>query len=199
LRQITLARDLALEAIELAQARSWHMVLYAGEGIYVQALRHPPDFYYDLLGTELYQVDDLAAVLTSDQGPEPSKFLLVAEKPQADCIQAELTAHFDGRLIVVRSHRLFVEGNPLGSTKGDALAWLADYLGVPQEQVMAIGDQGNDATMIAWAGLGVAMGGGGQAAQAAADWIAPPLSADGAAVAIERFLLNETGSGQASK
>ncbi len=190
LRQISLARDLALEAVELAQSRGWHLVLYAGEGIYVETLRHPPDFYYDLLGIELYQVDDLAAVLASDQEPEPSKFLLVAKKPQADRIQAELAAHFGDRLIVVRSHRRFVEGNPLGSTKGDALAWLADYLGVDQAQVMAIGDQGNDATMIDWAGLGVAMGGGSQAAQAAADWIAPPISADGAAVAIERFLLN---------
>ena len=56
---------------------------------------------------------------------------------------------------------------------------------------MAIGDQGNDVPMIKWAGLGVAMASGSDLAQAAADWIAPPLSADGAAVAIERFLLTD--------
>lgn len=193
LRRISLARDLALEAVELAQARGWHLILYLGEGMYLQAFHHPREFYHDMLGTDLYQVDDLAAVLGQADLGEPSKFILVAERPQADCIQAELAAHFDGRLLVVRSHRLFVEGNPLAGNKGGALAWLADYLEVPQEQVMAIGDQGNDASMIAWAGLGVAMGSGSLEAKEAADWIAPPLSADGAAVAIERFLFSAPG------
>jgi hypothetical protein len=90
---------------------------------------------------------------------------------------------------VVRSHTLFVEGNPIGVDKGDALRRLSAYLDVPQDRVMAIGDQGNDVPMISWAGLGVAMGNGSDAAKAVSDWIAPPLSAAGAAVAIERFLL----------
>jgi hydroxymethylpyrimidine pyrophosphatase-like HAD family hydrolase len=55
---------------------------------------------------------------------------------------------------------------------------------------MAVGDQDNDASMIAWAGLGVAMGNGSPAVKAIADWVAPPLAEDGAAVAIERFILS---------
>jgi hydroxymethylpyrimidine pyrophosphatase-like HAD family hydrolase len=55
---------------------------------------------------------------------------------------------------------------------------------------MAIGDEGNDATMIAWAGLGVVMANGNPITQANADWIAPTIDEDGAAVAIERFVLN---------
>jgi hydroxymethylpyrimidine pyrophosphatase-like HAD family hydrolase len=53
---------------------------------------------------------------------------------------------------------------------------------------MAIGDQDNDVAMIAWAGLGIAMGNGSQAARKAADWIAPPLADHGVAAAIEHFL-----------
>ena len=94
---------------------------------------------------------------------------------------------FDGQMQIVRSHELFIEANPLGVDKGTGLAWLAGHLGVPQSQVMAVGDQDNDAPMVAWAGLGVAMGNGSAACKAAADWIAPPMSKDGAAVAIERF------------
>jgi hydroxymethylpyrimidine pyrophosphatase-like HAD family hydrolase len=78
----------------------------------------------------------------------------------------------------------------LGVSKGDALQRLADHLGVPQARVMAIGDQGNDVPMLTWAGVGVAMGNASPAAKAAADWVAPPFSEDGAAVAIERFILN---------
>jgi hypothetical protein len=121
---------------------------------------------------------------------EPDKFVFIAEQEDADDIQAMLSAHFEGQLVVVRSHHLFVEGNPPGVNKGAALAWLAEYLNVSQTQVMAIGDQGNDVTMIEWAGLGVAMGGADRAVQAVADWVAPPLSEDGAAVAVERFLID---------
>jgi hypothetical protein len=97
---------------------------------------------------------------------------------------------FESRMEIVRSHAKFVEGNPLGVSKGDALGRLADHLRIPQKQVMAIGDQGNDVSMIAWAGVGVAMGNGSRAAKAVADWIAPPFSENGAAVAIERFILS---------
>ena len=58
---------------------------------------------------------------------------------------------------------------------------------------MAVGDQDNDVPMITWAGVGVAMGNSSPAAKAAADWVAPPLAEDGAAAAIERFVLDSSG------
>jgi len=54
---------------------------------------------------------------------------------------------------------------------------------------MAIGDGANDADMLAWAGLGVAMGDGSPEAKAAADIIAPPFAQDGLAWAVERYSL----------
>ena len=56
---------------------------------------------------------------------------------------------------------------------------------------MAIGDQDNDIDMIAWAGVGVAMGNASPGARDAADQIAPPVDEDGAAWAIEQFVLNQ--------
>ena len=97
---------------------------------------------------------------------------------------------FEGQMEIVRSHANFVEGNPLGVSKGDALRRLARHVGVTQERVMAIGDQGNDVSMIRWAGVGVAMGNASPKAKAVAEWIAPPFSENGAAAAIERFILN---------
>jgi hypothetical protein len=73
--------------------------------------------------------------------------------------------------------------------KSDALAWLAGQLGVAREEVMALGDGVNDVDMLAWAGLGVAMGDGHPEAQAAAGVTAPPFDQDGAAWAIEHYLL----------
>jgi hydroxymethylpyrimidine pyrophosphatase-like HAD family hydrolase len=63
---------------------------------------------------------------------------------------------------------------------------------------MAVGDQDNDVSMIAWAGLGVAMGNASPEAKAVADVIAPSLEADGAAWAIERYVLGEGAIGDES-
>jgi len=80
---------------------------------------------------------------------------------------------------------------PQGVDKGKGLAWLADHLGIPQASVMAVGDQENDLAMVRWAGIGVAMGNAIPALQRAADWVAPPLDEEGAAAALERFILRE--------
>jgi len=69
------------------------------------------------------------------------------------------------------------------------LARLAAHLGIKREETMAIGDNDNDAEMLAWAGLSVAMGNATPKTKAAADYIAPSISEDGAAEAIERFIL----------
>jgi Cof subfamily protein (haloacid dehalogenase superfamily) len=188
----TMPRDLVLDVIQLAHTRDWHLVVYVDDAVFIDGYRHPPSFYTDLLGLNIHRVDDLAAVIASGE-TDPAKFLFVAEEGDADRIYSEIETRYAQHMNVVRSHALFVEGNPLGVSKGDALRRLAGVLNVPQREVMAIGDQGNDVPMLEWAGFGVAMANASPATIAAADWIAPPLSADGAAVAIERFLLNQEG------
>ena len=187
LYQDALERALLLKVVELAQARDWHLVIYFGDDVYLGELRYPLEFYHAMIGSNLHRVDDLAGVVGANE-QAPTKFILTADKEQADRIQAEVSARFGRQMVVVRSHDFFVEGNPLGVNKGNALRRLAAELDVPQEQVMAIGDQDNDVAMIAWAGLGVALGSGSKAALDAADWVAPPLADHGAAAAIERFL-----------
>jgi Cof subfamily protein (haloacid dehalogenase superfamily) len=185
LRSVTMPRALAEEAIRLARARHWTLCLYVGDRIYLDEIARPSGFSEFLIGVDVHYVPDLATVLDS----EPIKFILIADEAQADCIEEELRARMDGRLNIVRSHRFFVEGNPLQATKGQALARLAELLGVARSEVMAIGDQGNDADMVAWAGLGVAMGNAVPQVKAVADYVAPSVDEDGVAVVIERFLL----------
>ncbi len=187
LRRVALQSELAAQVLELARQRNWHAVLYKDGDVYAAELLHPPEFYQTMINPGTQQVTDLFSLLDRD----PDKVLLVAQDTdQTSVMYAEMLAQFSKRMQIVRSHALFVEANPPGVDKGDGLAWLSNYLGVPQAQVMAVGDQDNDAPMLAWAGLGVAMGQASNACKTAAKWIAPSLSDDGAAVAIERFVLN---------
>lgn len=186
LHRSRMEEEIVRNALTWGIERGWHAVLYANNALFIAEKRHPESYYRDLLGANIHWVDDLMQVLDHHK---PVKFLFVADSAEADEIEAAMRQRFGGRMEIVRSHQSFVEGNPLGVSKGRALQLLAEHLDVPRERVMAVGDQGNDVSMLAWAGVGVAMGNGSPSAKAAADWIAPPFSEDGAAVAIQRFIL----------
>lgn len=189
LYRAAMERTVVLRVIEVARSRNWPLVVYINDSTYVEEFRRARSFYDDLLGVGIKCVDDLARTI-SDSASDPAKFLVVADGTETNRIYTEMVKDFGAHMSIVQSHTLFVEGGPLGVNKGTALRRLAEHLNVPQQQVMAIGDQGNDAPMIAWAGMGIAMGSGSEETLAVADWVAPPLSDHGAALAIERFLLN---------
>jgi len=188
LYRATMEPALVREVLEWQAQRGTRLVLYAGDDVFLTERRHPDTFYHYMLGERLVWVDDLSAVL---ERHEPIKFIVFVEPCEADSIKIELQRRFEGRMELTRSHEIVVEGNPPGVSKGDALRRLAAHLDIPQTEVMAIGDQDNDILMVAWAGVGVAMGNGSPAVKAAADWIAPPLEEDGVAAAIEHFVLDK--------
>ncbi|WP_193059185.1 HAD hydrolase family protein, partial [Pseudomonas sp. K8] len=68
---------------------------------------------------------------------------------------------------------------------------LAEHLGIDRTQVMAIGDQENDLTMLQYAGTSVAMGNAVDIVKATALHQTTPNSEDGVALAIERFVLRD--------
>jgi Cof subfamily protein (haloacid dehalogenase superfamily) len=187
LYRLRLPHDLACALTELERLHpAWQAVVYAGQELYVSGIRYSMDFYAALLGTNLAVHGDLCRALN---GHESEKVLYIIPPQDAALTLHELRRLAGDRANVVQSHALFVEVNPLNAHKGAGLARLAADLDIPREHVMAIGDQDNDASMIEWAGLGVAMGNGSAATKAVAGWIAPPIGEDGAAVAIERFIL----------
>lgn len=74
------------------------------------------------------------------------------------------------------------------ATKGAALAALCARLGIAREEVIAFGDHLPDASMLRWAGLGVAVANAQEAVLAAADRIAPSNDEDGVADILDEFL-----------
>ena len=75
--------------------------------------------------------------------------------------------------------------------KGGALKALAERLGIPREQVLAMGDSGNDCAMLRYAGIGAAMGNASELAKNAADVIAPSNREDGVAWMLRRAARGE--------
>lgn len=124
-----------------------------------------------------------------DTTVRPLKFITVNDHTQEPDLTAALQLRFGSDLLMSRSHQLLVEGTAPQANKGHGLLRLAERLGIDPARVLAIGDNENDIPMLRVAGLAVAMGQATPVVQAEADWIAPPLEEDGAAVALERFAL----------
>jgi Cof subfamily protein (haloacid dehalogenase superfamily) len=178
---------MAHELIELARARRLMLNLYVDHKAYVEYLTDTGRVLFGSLGTPLLQVKDLKEAITTP----PIKGLICHPASSAGLVAAELKAALNGRLSVFRSLDTLIEVTAPGVSKGRALAVLANHYNIAQDEVMAIGDHDNDIEMIAWAGLGIAMGNASAGARAAADYIAPPLTEEGAAWAIEHFILKE--------
>ena len=73
-------------------------------------------------------------------------------------------------------------------TKGDALEFLSNHIGIDMKDIMAIGDNFNDETMIKRAGIGVAMGNADDRIKNTSDFVTKDNGEDGVAYAINKFL-----------
>lgn len=96
-----------------------------------------------------------------------------------------------GDFEVVSSGRNNFEVMNKGVSKGRAVEILAGYYGINKEQVICIGDNENDISMIKYAGLGIAMGNAEQCVKDVADYVTDTNENHGVAKAIEKFVTNE--------
>ncbi len=88
-----------------------------------------------------------------------------------------------------RSQRAYLDITAMQANKGEALVTLARFLGVPLAQTAAIGDGGNDPAMFHRAGLAIAMGQAEEVVKRQADVVTGSNTEDGAAQAIEQWIL----------
>lgn len=110
----------------------------------------------------------------------------------------------DGTRLHREDVRIYLESNPeieavcggfcnlefskAGVNKGEGLLHLAELLGVPASETLAIGDSGNDYAILNAAGIGVAMSNASDDIKAIADYITTSNEEDGVAVAISHFI-----------
>jgi Cof subfamily protein (haloacid dehalogenase superfamily) len=180
-----------LDLLALAEDWDLDLNLYSERALYYPRMRRSREFYDLWFGLPLQHVPNLAAGLDiiDREGLAPLKCLVIAEPGENDRVTPRLQAHFEDRLAVYRSHPLFVEAVSPAVSKGQALAFLAEHYGIAREETIAVGDSGNDLSMVAWAGVGVAMGNAIPEVLAAANWVAPTVEEDGVAAVIEKYVL----------
>jgi Cof subfamily protein (haloacid dehalogenase superfamily) len=163
--------------------------LYLDDRLHVQDLLEDTKAYTDRAGIPPVLVDDLTILLDRS----PTKLLAMSQ--DTDLIATALaelkTRYRSDEMYLTTSTATFLEAAHPTVNKGNAVRYLAEsVLGITLAQVMAIGDNCNDLEMLETVGLGVAMGDAPDIVKAVANWVAPNVEGDGAAVAIEKFLLS---------
>ncbi|MEH2457982.1 Cof-type HAD-IIB family hydrolase [Nostoc sp.] len=191
-RHWAVSREIAHQLIDYFEQPELRSLLsvhfYINDQLYVRELTRETQIYAERSGVIAIPVGDLRQALTT----EPTKILALCDDTDViDNLLGNLRRQYTpAELYMTTSVATFFEVTNASVNKGTGVRYLAEeLLGLQIANVMAIGDNFNDLEMLEYVGLGVAMGNAPPEVQAIAQWVAPSVEQDGAAVAIEKFLL----------
>ncbi len=181
-----LGTDVIQEIIAYAREHRLHLQGYAGGDVYTQgdgtnAEQYGAD-YAESTGMNLRMTADLHSTV----GDRTPKLLAIHDPTTIEEHLTALSRLSDGRFRVTRSKPHYIEFLNSGASKGTALRTLAEKLGIPIEETIAVGDSYNDIEMIQTAGLGVAVANAVDAVKEAADIVLERSADDGAIEEIAR-------------
>lgn len=92
------------------------------------------------------------------------------------------------KMYITSSTPSFVEMMNKNATKAYALEWICSYLGIEKENTSACGNADNDADMVRWSGMGVAVSNASENCLNSADIIVSSNNENGVAELIETIL-----------
>ncbi len=179
-----LTSQMLCDALDVADSGDNEILAHHRGHVYVGRTSEWIEAYVERNHVRVNVVDDLRSL--GEEGV--TRLIVGGDDDSVDRATLTLKETFDSRLQIVRSLPYFCEVLHPDTGKDVALERLCKMLGVPREDTVAFGNGDEDAAMISWAGLGVAIGDGTATAKAAADEVAPPLGEDGVAEVVERLL-----------
>lgn len=117
------------------------------------------------------------------------KVMFIDAPEKLDAIIPKIPDWVREKYSILRSAPYFLEFLDKTVNKGAGVSAVAKQLGYQREEVICVGDAGNDLAMIRYAGLGVAMGNAFDEVKSEADYITHTNEEDGVACVIEEFML----------
>ena len=119
----------------------------------------------------------------------PNKILIAGKEAEILVIEKELIAQYHDKLNIYKSQPCYLEVMHKQASKTNAIQLLIEKYGIQQEEIIAIGDNYNDKSMIEFAGMGVAMGNAPDEIKKVANYITDTNNNEGVAKALKKFFL----------
>ncbi len=161
-----------------------HIITYLDGKIVSETHSEYIDIEINLTEMEHHKVDCFkTAVYTS-----AIKCILLEEPSYLKEVEEDLKKVMP-HLSIARSKPFFLEVVPPGVDKAASLKLLAERLNIQQSEIIAVGNAGNDLSMVEYAGLGVWVDNVTPELRHKADVIVASNNNDGVAEVVERFIL----------
>jgi len=186
IKEFFLPVEAALAVYDLVDAEGFPVQIYDDGTIYVSRRNEYADIDQKLTGQRQVVVDNFRGFLAAGA----QKMVIPGDPSLLQPLETLLKTYIGDRVTIFTSKPYFLEILPPATGKGEALAVVAQILGIDRSQVMAIGDSMNDESMIRWAGFGVAMANGDPRIKAIAKAVTNRTNEeDGVADFVEQYLL----------
>lgn len=205
---VPIPQKLAFQILDQLAAQNLYCELFTENHVYSEDQAVRIDFFVDHLLEREPQLSKKMAIVKSAEVQEqlPLDFVasiketlletqeevlkIIAFDKKSSGILADITKDLEatGELAVAASDNTNIEINHVNAQKGIALAHYAEELNLSAAEVMAIGDNYNDLSMLHYAGASFAMGNAEEPVKAVAKYVTDTNANSGVAKAIRKIL-----------
>ena len=163
--------------------------VYVGDTFYVERFFPQTERYIQLSGSNCEVVENLEVYENEDM----PKFLFnsLGSFDQLVELQESLKDHLPDGIQMFRSAKTLLEFVNKDAGKWNAVAYLAKYLNIQNNQILCIGDNENYISMVAGAGFGGAPNNAVESLKNVADYVSELNNNDGAVADIIRYYMNK--------
>lgn len=182
-----IASDAAVEMASFCQERGLYMKVYDEGVFYVQETTAETRKYSPRYGIPFAAVGDMAAFIARE-GLSPCAFVVHARPEEIPALKAEMEGLWAGRAVGDCPNEHAIHFTDVRASKKAAVQAIAGEWGIAKEEVLAIGNGGNDRELIRWAGFGVAMSNSVDGLREQADHVTASNNEDGVAEVLEQYL-----------
>lgn len=167
-----------------------HIQTYTDEGFICEYDTKESRDYERIVQTKRKVVKDVFAELN---GQEPCKVLAIAhgyDRKRIEGFRESFMEWAKGKMEIYFSSYEYLEFVPEGINKGNAIKWMSEFLKIPLENTIAVGDAENDLTMIKTAAVGAVMKNAGEQIKQYGNYITKKDNNEGGvAEVIQKFML----------
>ena len=186
IEQLSIDIPLAKELCDCFAQAGFHVQVYGDHAFYYARECEASERYKRSSGMRGEEVGSLRDFLTF----RTPKILGIAQPELVERMLPVMSAKYEGLATFTVSEPDFLEVEPLGATKGEALRRLAAMRGdIMPEKTLTFGDSLNDLSLLLYSPNSVAMGNARQELKDAAAFVCRTNAEDGLACFVEEYVL----------
>ena len=180
--------------IDICHRENIYFHIYAGDTMYTEKLEFSSKSYWDKNLTlpeedrvDIRVVDNIIRDI-SHEASNIAKLVAISDNLEKLSLIRQRIEKSNSISVVSSNFDNFEVVNK-GVSKGYALKFLADKLGIVKDEIIAIGDNENDYSMLEYAGLGVAMGNAEDGIKGIANYVTASNNESGVSRVLKKFML----------